>query len=219
MWLKKYMKIEHLQDTLKNNELYMGKPENWSDKNDAAALKAFARHKGWSSDIRVTCLTRNSDRYHFWDIYGKCEEGVCLWYDFDKLLLDIKHEYTLDPTLGWGPVRYYTVAKLLRKCHASGLALAKRKQYHHENEFRIFRQHSPSSDEHAATHLKFQPESLRRIYLNPWIDTDKFRREKAKIKVWASGRYKDLQILHNQTLKYDKWIRAVDKVADEADSR
>jgi len=138
-----------------------------------------------------------------------------LWYDYDKLFLDIQK----DPTLVAGAVKYYTVDDLLKKCQASGLALAKREQYQDEKEFRIFRQHSPSSDEHVARGLKFQPESLRRIYLNPWIDADKFRREKDKIEVWASGRYKDLQILHNQTLKYDKWIRAVDKVADEADSR
>lgn len=208
MWLKKYMKIEYLQKTLKNNEIYMGKPQHWSDKNDAAALEAFARHKG-TSDIQVTCLTTGSDRYHFWDIYGDRALGVCLWYDYDSLLFDINQ----DPTLKSGVVKYYTLVQLQDKCKACDLAFAKRRQYCDENEFRVFRQ--PSS----LTGLKFQPKSLFRIYFNPWMNSNEYELEKAKISNLLSERYKHVEIKHNQTLRYDKWIRAVGKVADDADSR
>jgi len=51
------------------------------------------------------------------------------------------------------------------------------------------------------------------------MNSNEYELEKAKISNLLSERYKHVEIKHNQTLRYDKWIRAVGKVADEADSR
>lgn len=207
-WLKKFMRLEHLESTLIGHELYMGDASRWPDKNDAIALELFRRRTG-AATIGVTCLTMAPDRFHFWEIYGGREKGVCLWFDYADLLLDIKR----DPSLQGREVNYYTVTKLLERCEPGALAFAKRDQYADEKEFRVLRCHESEEATFVSRGLKFRPNSLRRIYLNNWLDSAEFEFEKSRIVAWCAGQYDHLKIRSNRTLQYPRWIEALEVVA------
>lgn len=207
-WLKKFMRLEHLEATLSGHELYMGDASHWPDKNDAAALELFSRRIG-AAAIRVTCLTMATDRFHFWEIYGGREKGVCLWFDYADLVLDIER----DPSLQARQIDYYTVAELLQRCMPGALAFAKRAQYADEKEFRVLRRHESEEAASVSRGLTFRPESLRRIYLNDWLDSSEFAFEKSRITEWSAGHYDHLKILSNRTLRYSRWIKALEVVA------
>ena len=90
-WLKKYMKLEHLKDTLVNHRLFLGNPEVWEDKNDAALMAIYQKKKGLNN-LRATCLTSGLDRYHFWEVFGGKREGVCLWFCKEVFEADFEQE-------------------------------------------------------------------------------------------------------------------------------
>lgn len=207
-WLKKFMRLEHLEATLSANELHMGDASQWPDKNDAAAVELFRRHISTAA-IRISCLTMATDRFHFWEIYGGREKGVCLWFDYADLMQDIKS----DPSLQGRQVDYYTVAELLERCEPSALAFAKRGQYADEKEFRVLRRHESEEAACVSQGLKFRPQSLRRIYLNDWLDSVEREFEKRRIAEWSAGRYDHVKILSNRTLRYSRWIQALELVA------
>ena len=207
-WLKKFMRLEHLESTLTGHELYMGDASGWPDKNDAVALELFRRRTG-AAAIRVTCLTMATDRFHFWEIYGGREKGVCLWFDYADLLLDIKH----DSSLQGRQVNYFTVAELLERCEPGALAFAKRGQYADEKEFRVLRRYESEEAASVGRGLKFRPQSLRRIYLNDWLDSAACDYEKRRIAAWSAGQYEHLKILSNRSLRYPRWIKALEVVA------
>lgn len=204
------MRLEHLEATLRNHELYMGDASSWPDKNDAAALELFSRQTG-ASRIQVTCLTMATDRFHFWEIYGGREKGVCLWFDYASLVSDIER----DPSLQGRYVDYYTVAELLQQCEPWVLPFAKRGQYADEREFRVLRQRSSAEATSSDRGLIFRPQSLRRIYLNDWLEPVACDMEKRRIAEWGADQYDHVKILSNRTLRYGRWIRALEVVANK----
>lgn len=209
-WLKKYTRLEYLESTLRNHELYMGDCSDWPDKNDAAGLEMFSHQTG-ASGIGVTCLTMATDRFHFWEIYGEREKGVCLWFDYADLVSDVER----DPSLQGRQVDYYTVAKLLQQCEPRTLPFAKRGQYADEKEFRVLRQHASAEAPSVRRGLVFRPQSLRRIYLNDWLDPTACELWKGRISAWGVGQYDHVKILSNRTLRYARWIRALQVVANK----
>ncbi len=205
-WLKKYMKIEYLEKTLMNKELYLGDPEEWPDKNDSAVIEIY-RAKRKIKHIRATCLTMARDRYHFWALFGEKESGVCLWFNKEKLINDI----TNDVNLRAKEISYYTPEQLRRKCNFSNLPFAKRKQYKDEKEYRILKELCPDST-NASNGVEFKPESLERVYFNSWLGASEFAREKSKAKIINPSLYKHVKFLQNRAHKFEKWIEAADMV-------
>ena len=207
--LKKYMKLEHLKDTLENKRLFLGDPNSWEDKNDAKLMELFKEARGYAA-IRVTCLTASADRYHFWDIFGEKERGVCLWFDRVQLLDDISH----DPNLCAGEVQYYMPESLETKT-VDHLPFAKRAQYADEREFRVLRCYQKGEEVKGA--LRFRPSSLKGVYLNPWLSQNggEFDMWKEQIRKWieSAGYGQEIEILQNKTIYYPKWIEAAKKIA------
>ncbi|PCI02928.1 MAG: hypothetical protein COB78_11625 [Hyphomicrobiales bacterium] len=201
-WLKKYMEIEYLEKTLENRELFLGKPEDWPDKNDGELIQIY-KVKKKLVDIRVTCLTMGPDRFHFWKIFGKGNLGVCLWFDKKELLLDIK----TDQNLREGSVCYFTPTQLKKNCSIDGLPFAKREQYSDEKEFRVLREY----DEQATGEtqgIAFNPNSLKKIYFNSWLSKSECDEKVEKIKSLKENCYKDVEICQNKTLEFQEFINA-----------
>lgn len=210
-WLKKYMKLEHLKDTLENKRLFLGDPNSWEDKNDAKLMELFKEARGYAA-IRATCLTASDDRYHFWDIFGKKERGVCLWFDRVQLLDDISH----DPNLCAGEVQYYMPGSLETKT-VDHLPFAKRVQYVDEREFRVLRCYQKGEKVKGA--LRFRPSSLKRVYLNSWLTRKSGQVEmwESKIKDWTRGYSPSHRICvkRNRVTDYQEWKLAAEKAAQQ----
>lgn len=205
-WLKKYMQIEYLEKTLAEKKLHLGNPQSWPDKNDSEVIEIYRKKKNLGN-VRATCLTEAPDRNHFWEIFGKCELGVCLWFDKSELVKDIDN----DPCLRGDLVTYYTPNKLIKKCNFSDLPFAKRAQYTDEQEYRVLREcELPSDGKNRG--ITFSPQSLKRIYFNSWLDSTAYRMEKRKIEQLNSLTYGHIKIQQNRTLRLSKWIDAAKKV-------
>lgn len=198
-WLKRYIKLDHLDDTLRENEIFLGDPSEWPDKNDSGLIKLYS-DQFEISDIRVTCLTESPDRFHFWSIFGGRELGVCLWFERSLLLDDIGKDTTLEA----GKVQYVSVQGL-KRLDANTIPFAKREQYKDEREFRVLRKQSALCSE--PTKFKFTPMSLKRIYLNPWLENEDYLKYKKSI-FKNHPKFSHVEVMQSKMLNYGKWKRA-----------
>lgn len=207
LWLKKYTKIKYLDSILTNKTLFLGDPASWEDKNDVACIEMY-NHAMGAKTARVTCLTGAPDRFHFWHVFGKCAEGVCLWFDKNSLIEDIGR----DESLICGDVEYKSIDCLKGKVlDVSKVPFLKRKQYKDENEFRVIRGITDKGSETDT--FSFSPKSLRRIYLNPWMPSSTVIEKQAEIKRSLSKDLGHVKIRQSRAIKYQKWIEAVKRAA------
>ena len=197
-WLKKYTKLYYLKEILTDKRLFLGDPKEWPDKNDRHCLLKYAAYAD-SSEIRATCLNRGSDRYHFWEVYGEKCDGVCLWFHRDQLIGDIKNDTSLR-----SKNVIYKEHKSVACIDPEDVPFAKRKQYKDEVEFRVIRTRS-----NGCYHFDFRPNSLARVYLNPWLEPAEVSHWKREIGRWWGSEYNDLCVKQNRSLDYRKWKDAV----------
>lgn len=205
-WLKKYMTLEYLEKTLIRQELFLGDPQSWPDKNDSKVLDVYKSQMALKA-VRATCMSMAPDRYHFWKLFGDSENGVCLWFDRKSLERDMEG----DTSLRWKKVSYYTPSKLKEKCKLSELPFAKRAQYADEKEYRVLREYA-ETDKKLGYGITFQPASLKRIYLNSWLSRNTYKHLKRKIAYTSPSIYSHLKIKQNRVLDYKVWIDAAAEV-------
>lgn len=200
-WLKKYTKLEYLEDILNQRQLHLASPDSWPDKNDSEAFNIYASTKN-INNIKCLCLTGSPDRYHFWHIFGEQEKGVCLWFCRKSLEADIER----DKSLTKGDVTYL-IPENANSLSIDEIPFAKRKQYCDEREYRIIR--VSKSETAPDDKFRFSIASLKRIYLNPWLSTFCVNREKAHIsKIFGTSKI-HIKIRQNKSLESRKWITAL----------
>ena len=201
MWLKKYTKLYYLEAILTERKLFLGDPANWPDKNDLFCIEVHNQANGIES-TRVACLNNGPDRYHFWHVYGDCADGVCLWFDRCALEKDIES----DGTLKSGFV-VYKGKKSATSVKKGLVPFVKRAQYTDEREFRVLREVSVLKLDQDK--FSFSPLSLKRVYLNPWLDSAKVSHWKSQIKRWQQDGLEHVEVLQNESLSSDKWKQAI----------
>ena len=203
-WLKKYTKLEYLEQILKEQKLHLGNPGRWPDKNDGRCIQAFSDGAG-KYEILGTCLTGAKDRFHFWHVFGEQDQGVCLWFERSSLIKDIE----ADQSLIAREVKYLTPQKLA-VLDLDWLPFAKREQYRDESEFRVLR--TCAAPAMAADKFSFSPKSLSRIYLNPWLSQKQVSKEKMKVADLLGADFNHINVKQNRTLKQKAWFDAVSEV-------
>ncbi len=202
-WLKKYTELKYLEGILKFQSLHLGDPACWDDKNDSAVLKNYAEKEKISA-VRSTCLTNAPDRFHFWSIFGKEELGVCLWFDRELLKKDIENDKSLIASL----VEYPKMKELeLKKPELKKIPFLKREQYRDEGEYRIVRVYK--DDPPPNDGFKFSANSLKRIYLNAWLNENEVKDQNSKINELLGVEYKHVDLKQNRVLRKKNWIDAV----------
>lgn len=203
VWLKKYTELEYLESILRNRHLHLGDPKTWPDKNDSKLVEMYSK-KFNVPDIRGTCLTEAPDRFHFWSIFGKCEEGVCLWFEKNSLLQDIEK----DKSLTSRPVKYCTIAQM-RDLDADSVPFAKRAQYSDEREFHIIRKRlEPEGPNDQSDKFEFSISSLKGIYLNSWLGSGEVESWTERIKEYLDNDFAGVCVKQNKIINSDEWIKA-----------
>lgn len=206
-WLKKYTKLDYLEGILRNRHLHLGNPSDWDDKNDSEGIRLFS---AGHSDFKVlsTCLTEAADRFHFWHVFGEREKGVCLWFDKERLIHDIQTDSSLiaDSVL-------YRTPKEVAQLSANQIPFAKREQYRDESEFRVLRVQKASNT--PIDKFLFSQDSLRRIYLNPWLSNNEADLAKAWITDTLEDEFGHVEVLQNRTLGSKRWLDAISLVAEQ----
>lgn len=202
-WLKKYTKLEYIKSILEMRQLYLGNPADWDDQNDGEAIRIYAERKG-DYRVRATCLTQGSDRFHFWHIFGERERGICLWFDFDSLDSDIKK----DSSLIARSVRYPNEKDLVTT-KTDEIPFTKREQYVDEREYRVIRVQPPVGIEYDQ--FFFSANSLRRIYLNPWLSPFWVRSYKCELSKHLQGDLQHVELKQNRSLRMNRWIEKLNR--------
>ena len=217
-WLKKYMQHKHkyLENTLKRNELFLGDPDDWSDKNDSTLIDLYKCKKGFK-EIRATCLTSAPDRYHFWEIFGGKKEGVCLWFDKKEFIKGIKN----DKTLLYKKIKYRKPKDLTQEGTVEDLPFYKRKQYKDESEFRVLRciNKDETRPPTRLEYFSFAPKSLRRIYINSWLDKGEYESWKKEINTCLSGDLAHVKIFRSRVTEYREWTNAAQVICTNANKK
>lgn len=202
-WLKKYTNLKHLEYILKEKKLYLGAPHEWDDQNDGVCIQLFTELRDIKYRIRATCLTSSPDRFHFWDIYGGRKNGVCLWFDRDKLVGDINNDSTLISNF----VEYRSSSDL-NNILPEQLPFLKREQYRDECEFRVMRTKELQGNDDSK--FAFSSFSLKKIYLNPWLNASTNAAKKMEIGGWLKEvGLDDVEVKQNRSLLYEKWLNKV----------
>jgi len=134
--LKHYTSIENLFKILDSEELILGDPEKWSDKNDSAALHAFCKLKGDRIKARAICFLDGEESIYHWQFHAP--KGCSISFDRDVILKQIEG----DTEFLYGKVTYkreISAAELekLRHKNIEKIPFIKRNQYKCEEEYRI----------------------------------------------------------------------------------
>ena len=118
-----------------------------------------------------------------------------------------------DQTLIVDQVQYMT-PKELKDIQLNEIPFAKREQYTDEREVRVIRNYATEGPKKDG--FDFSASSLKRIYLNPWLNEKAFKENKAEISAMLKGKYGRVEILQSKTLRHNGWIRAARDAAKKS---
>lgn len=208
-WLKKYTKACFLEDMLQSKTIFLGNPDDWADKNDSTLINIYKK-KMRLHNIRATCLTMAADRYHFWEVFGEKEKGVCLWFDMNQL----KEDILKDTNLISKPIIYLLPEKLEKCGEFKNLPFYKREQYRDEKEFRVLRKFQNKDDASNKCGFEFNPRSLKKIYLNSWLSPKEYKWQYNFIKSLLVDNLSHVDLQQNKVHDYKEWIYAAQNVTD-----
>ncbi|MBL4808126.1 MAG: DUF2971 domain-containing protein [Rhodobacteraceae bacterium] len=212
--LKKYMKIERLKDALENKRIYLSGQEDqekWEDGNDRELVNIYRKQKKLS-DVRVTCFNAAADKYHFWDIFGGRDKGVCLRFNRRKLLANIK-ELDGNQKLRGKDVEYYNIKRFEKEGKFENLAFSKRSFYSDENEYRVICDVSAGGSL-SPRYLRFCGDALEQVYFNSWISHSAYTELRAKyLVVLKNANMGHVTIHRSRVTSYAKWRDIAQKIA------
>ena len=168
--LRRYTSLPYLLHSLRVGKLVLGDPSKWDDKNDGALVEAYRKQKNVKK-VFALCFAECAETYHHWKIYGEGEAGVCIEFDKEELLETL----VVEPGLRMRKVKYCRTDRL------SGYAddveiwpFLKRLPFKGEEEFRFVLDYNGGADLRVYP-ISFNLQSIRKIYLSPWLSRDVIR--------------------------------------------
>ncbi|HAN5191981.1 TPA: DUF2971 domain-containing protein, partial [Escherichia coli] len=102
--LRRYTNLPSLLYMLTMKKITLLDPKSWDDKNDSLFLDNYTKYKNLKKTLAL-CMTRKSETYHHWSVFTTRENGVCIVFDYEKL---IAHLNSLKDIIH-GDVKYMTL--------------------------------------------------------------------------------------------------------------
>lgn len=132
--LDRYMNLPFLIDILVRKQLTLTNPSFWEDKNDSLYIDKF-KVKSKYEAVLAMCFAAETPKYHHWKVFTNGSNGVCIRFDKDKLIPELKSN---EKNLLIDKVKYRIIAELKKAPpDISELPFLKRKAFSDEREFRI----------------------------------------------------------------------------------
>ena len=196
-FLKHYTTIEYLHKILAEG-LKLGNPENWPDKNDSAALRAFCRLKGEGIEARAICFAEGEEMMHNWIEHA--QNGCCIEFKEEELLKKIKSLNFLSKFVQYKSAKDVTKS-YLEKIGTNNIPFIKRRPYKCEKEYRAIWYGTTKE----SPKIPIDKSIIKWITLSPEIPQDK----REKLKSELENKY-GIKVKFSNLLVCDEWISKFD---------
>lgn len=161
--LRRYTELPYLIDYLQSGELALLNPKAWDDRNDSFYIEEYARAKRLLG-IYALCLAEASETYHHWRVFSHGSGGVCIEFDKEKLIEQVRAV----PDLRAEAVQYRTIKSLREQPPAEAdLPFLKRHAFRDEKEFRLFV--CRKMRDTPVLRIPVSPATIKRVTLSPWL--------------------------------------------------
>jgi hypothetical protein len=204
-YIRRYLSLSAVIDTLRRRKLALLNPRNWDDLNDQLFMQLYKETKGLSS-LYAMCASVRHETYYHWRVFTPGHEGACLELYRDPLEAALRES---DSTR-FQEVQYVTLPQVARLSTKDfeNLPFFKRKGFGAEEEYRVI----AWSEEPQTPALEFdiQLSWVRRIEINPWMPKPLFQSVKDTIKAihgCDSIEFRQSTLIDNQ-----QWRDAGDRV-------
>jgi len=127
--LKHYTNFYSLISNLSSKAIHLGDPDKWEDKNDSAAVKAFANGR----TVRVLCLTTEEETLHHWNTYAKDIMGCRIDFNTKIFFETLKNI----PEIMHGKMEYIKRDFDFSSCKQAEYPFLKRSPYKCDGEYRV----------------------------------------------------------------------------------
>jgi hypothetical protein len=207
-YIRRYLPLSAVIDTLRRRKLALLNPENWDDRNDRLFMQSYKEKRGLSSLYAICAAVRHETYYH-WRVFTPGHEGACLELWRGPLEAALRER---DSTR-FKEVKYLTlpqVAQLSPK-DLENLPFYKRKGFDAEEEYGVI----AWSGEPQAFALEFDIQLLwvKQIELNPWMAKPRFQSVKDTIK--AIHGCDSIECRQSTLIDNQQWRDVADRVVGQ----
>lgn len=204
-YIRRYISISAVIDTLRRREVALLDPRSWDDRNDRYFLDLYKEKKRLSG-LYALCASQSSETYHHWRVFTSGKEGACIELKRDSLEMVLRRNNSIK----FGLVDYLRLKDIdtIGPINWERLPFFKRAGFSAEEEYRII----AHSDEiqAAALGIEIELDWISKIYLNPWMPEPLAESVKASIR--AIDGCKNIAIQRSQLIDSQRWKSAGDRV-------
>jgi hypothetical protein len=149
---------------LKRGNITLLNPATWDDRNDAYFMSEYKRIKD-AQTVLALCFTTASETYHHWRVFSHGGDGVCVEFEYEKLLWVFEDEVGIRH----GPMKYRAITDMIQQksIDVEELLFLKRMPYRAEEEYRFI-----YADMHKSIQYKdldIDLDAIVKVSLSPWI--------------------------------------------------
>lgn len=239
-YVRRYTTLESLKCLLCKKAITLLDFKLWEDGNDVHYLHLYKQEKKLKS-LLVLCLTRASERFHLWEVFGPKKEvhsrktlepircgpyksksdlgnvGVRIRFDRNALIREMRKHHGIKCRV----VQYWTLGKVERLAQELGkdplanFPFLKRYGFRDEKEFRII--YESRSEDIRTKDIPIPLSCINRIIFSPRFDRSEF--ERIKEELHSIPDCHDLRITHSRLTDSNVWKRAGEDVVKAARKR
>ena len=200
--LRRYTNLAAVIHHLHTKTITLLDPATWDDRNDAHFLQQY-KSKQNAKTVLALCFTEQTDRYHYWHVFARGVNGVCIQFDKELLLNTLNEEDGFKHRL----VDYKSIDYISEdKPELKDLPFLKRKPYKDEKEYRIIYIDKHKTMENKPINIEIS--WINRITLSPWMP--KALVDSTKVILKSIDDCGELKIFHSTLTGNEKWKKAAD---------
>lgn len=195
--LKRYTNFSSMLHILETEKITLLDPRGWVDRNDSFFIEEF-RKKAKYGSVLALCFSSAPETYHHWHVFSSGSDGVCIYFNKDKLTNIVNEEKNLEIR----KVEYRQIKELKGiEIADKDLPFFKRYPYRDEQEVRII---AKLRRRNIITHsFDIQADTIEKIVLSPWLKKDLKDIVKSTIKKTTIGG--KLPISHSSLIENELW--------------
>ncbi|MEX3639668.1 hypothetical protein [Paraburkholderia sp. BR14320] len=204
-YIRRYLPLSAVFDTLLRKKLALLDPQNWDDKNDRRFMQLYKEAKHLNS-LYALCAATCTETYAHWRVYSPAAEGACIeiWREpLEAALKETKYVRFRD-------MKYVKLEDVdhLGPADLEDLPFSKRVGYGSEREYRIIAW--SKKPQAAALEIDIDLNWVKKIELNPWMP--KSLADSVQTMLKAVPNCENLATSQSSLIDNQRWRDAGDRV-------
>lgn len=204
-YIRRYLPLSAVFDTLLRKKLALLDPQNWDDKNDRRFMQLYKEAKHMNS-LYALCAATCTETYAHWRVYSPASEGACIEIWRKPMETALKKS----KQVRFREVRYVTLTQvdMLGPDDLEDLPFSKRAGYGSEREYRVIAW--SKKPQAAALEIDIDISWVKRVELNPWMP--KSLAESVRTMLKAVPDCENLATSQSSLIDNQRWRDAGDRV-------